>query len=55
MAEYQVAWPFEVLALDDLTDFINRWATWFANSASNQLGNPSSMPERDAAGSWRQD
>lgn len=53
MAEYQVAWPFTRLDADDLTDLIDRWGGWFAAAATGGLNHPSTMPERQAQGSWR--
>jgi hypothetical protein len=51
-AEYQAAWPFTPLTIGDLEDFIDRWATWFAEASEGQLHHPSSMPERPAS-NWR--
>jgi serine/threonine-protein kinase len=53
MAEIQVAWPFTPVELDDLDEFIDRWAGWFAEAAQGRLEQPSRMPERDTEGSWR--
>lgn len=53
MAELQVAWPFTVVSIGDLDDFIGRWAGWFADAARGQLNQPSTMPERQPQGSWR--
>lgn len=53
MAEYQAAWPFTALDPGDLTNFIDRWAEWLAAGATGSLHRPSSMPERNPAGSWR--
>jgi hypothetical protein len=53
MAEYQVAWPFTRLSLEDLDEFIDRWASWFAVAADGSLTHPSSMPERQPQGTWR--
>ncbi len=53
MAEIQMAWPFTRLGVDDLGEFVDRWAGWFADAAAGKLAHPSSMPERDPAGSWR--
>lgn len=52
--EYQVAWPFTVVSVGDLDEFISRWAGWFADAAQGQLHHPSHMPERQPRGSWRQ-
>jgi serine/threonine-protein kinase len=53
MAEFQVAWPFTRLEPDDLDDFVERWAGWFAAAATGQLAHPSAMPERPPQGTWR--
>ncbi len=53
MAEYQVAWPFTRLSVEELDDFIDRWAGWFADAAAGKLGHPSTMPERPTQGTWR--
>ncbi|WP_199040030.1 serine/threonine-protein kinase [Glycomyces salinus] len=52
-ATTQLAWPFEVLEIEDLDEFISRWAGWFADASQNRLGSPSIMPERSPQGSWR--
>jgi len=54
MAEVQAAWPFTAVSIGDLDDFIGRWAGWFADAAQGQLNQPSTMPERQPQGSWRQ-
>lgn len=53
MAEYQVAWPFTRPSLEDLDEFIDRWAGWFAAAARGELNHPSTIPERPPGGSWR--
>jgi hypothetical protein len=53
MTEFQVAWPFTRLTVGDLGEFLDRWAGWFADAATSQLTQPSTMPERDPHGSWR--
>ena len=53
MAEFQLAWPFTRLDPDDMDDFVERWAGWFASAATDRLEHPSQMPERQAHGSWR--
>lgn len=53
MAGYQMAWPFTRLDPDDLDEFIERWAGWFAAAATGRLFHPSQMPERSTQGSWR--
>jgi hypothetical protein len=51
---YQVAWPFTLLVDENLDDFVERWATWFAEASTGRLHRPSTMPERNVSGSWRQ-
>ncbi len=53
MAEFQMAWPFTRLGVDELGEFVDPWAGWFADAAAGRLAHPSSMPERDSGGSWR--
>ena len=53
IAEYQVAWPFSVISPGDLDDFIDRWASWFADASQGRLQHPSSIPERPPTGTWR--
>lgn len=53
VAEFQAAWPFTPLSIGDLDEFIDRWASWFADAAQGQLQLPRSMPERPPEGSWR--
>jgi len=53
MAEYQVAWPFTRLSLEELGDFIDRWAGWLADAAAGKLSHPSTMPERPTQWTWR--
>ncbi len=53
MHTHQVAWPFTPLQVDDLADFVDRWADWLAVAAEGSLLRSSSMPERDPTGSWR--
>jgi eukaryotic-like serine/threonine-protein kinase len=53
MATVQAAWPFTRLVPGALDEFIERWAGWFADAADGRLNHPSSMPERNPAGSWR--
>lgn len=47
MAEFQVAWPFTPIVVDNLDEFIDRWGAWLADAAQGQLGHPSQMPERN--------
>lgn len=54
MAHIQVAWPFMALIPGELDEFMGRWAGWLAEAAQGQLHRPSSMPERNPQGSWRQ-
>ncbi|NJC73025.1 serine/threonine protein kinase [Planosporangium thailandense] len=53
IAEFQVAWPFTEVHLDDLGEFINRWAGWFAAGAQRALQHPTQIPEQNPQGSWR--
>jgi hypothetical protein len=53
MAEFQVAWPFTQLTPEDLDEFVDRWATWLARASTGGLARPSTMPERQAQGTWR--
>jgi hypothetical protein len=53
MGTAQAAWPFTRLVPGTLDEFIERWAGWFADAANGHLDHPSSMPERNPAGSWR--
>ncbi|MFF2314065.1 serine/threonine-protein kinase [Streptomyces albidoflavus] len=50
---HQVAWPFTPLVIGDLDEFIDRWATWFAQAANGRLAHPRQMPEHNPQGSWR--
>ena len=54
LAEFQLAWPLEPVNIGDMDEFIDRWATWFAEAAQSRLTQPSRMPERDAPRHWRQ-
>jgi serine/threonine protein kinase len=49
----QCAWPFTKLDEDGMTDFIDRWITWFATAADGQLNRPMQLPERDPQRSYR--
>jgi serine/threonine-protein kinase len=53
LAEFQVAWPFTRLLPEDLDEFIERWAGWFAAAAAGKLNHPSTMPERSSENTWR--
>jgi hypothetical protein len=53
IAEYQVAWPFTPLIVDDLDGFVDRWSGWFAAGAQGQLHHPMVMPERPPHETWR--
>jgi eukaryotic-like serine/threonine-protein kinase len=53
LTEFQVAWPFTPIALDEIDEFINRWAIWFADASQGKLAHPSAMPERSPEGTWR--
>lgn len=51
----QLAWPLEEIDRADPSEFLDRWIGWFATAAEGELQRPSSMPERQARGSWRRD
>lgn len=53
IAELQLAWPFTQLTVDDLDEFIGRWAGWLAEASDGRLRHPSSMPERRPENSFR--
>jgi hypothetical protein len=53
IAEYQVAWSFTGLTVGELDEFIDRWASWFADAAQGRLEYPSPLPERSPVGGWR--
>jgi serine/threonine-protein kinase len=53
MGTVQLAWPFSRLQPGALDEFIERWGGWFADAAEGRLQHPTSMPERNAVGSWR--
>lgn len=43
MAEFQVAWPFTLLIVEDLDEFIDIWAGWLSDAAQGAMGHPSRM------------
>jgi eukaryotic-like serine/threonine-protein kinase len=53
MAEFQLAWPLAPVDIGDLHEFIDRWASWFADASEGRLGPPSTMPERSTPRDWR--
>ncbi|QFZ24507.1 hypothetical protein EKG83_26285 [Saccharothrix syringae] len=53
VAEWQLAWPFTPLTVDDLDEFIGRWAGWLATASNGRLSHPSLMPERRPENSFR--
>lgn len=53
LAEFQLAWPFTRLEVEDLDEFVDRWGGWFADAAQGRLQHPGTMPERSLQGSWR--
>jgi serine/threonine-protein kinase len=53
IAEFQLAWPFTPIALSDLDEFIDRWASWLADASQGKLLHPTTMPEHQPDGSWR--
>lgn len=53
ITEWQLAWPFTLVVVGDLDEFLRRWADYFADAASGALAHPGRMPERLVDGSWR--
>jgi serine/threonine-protein kinase len=53
MAEWQLAWPFTPVDQGEEGEFVDRWIEWFGLASAGNLHHPSSMPERQAEGSWR--
>lgn len=53
MTPFDVAWPFTAVEPGNAAEFLERWMQWFAEAAQGELHHPSSMPERNAQGSWR--
>ena len=53
IGKFQVAWSFSPLRIDDLDEFISRWAGWLAAASQNSLQRPGVMPEHQTSGSWR--
>jgi serine/threonine-protein kinase len=51
---FQVAWPFTVISIGEMDEFIDRWASWLADASEDRLRLPSELPERPTQGSWRQ-
>jgi hypothetical protein len=49
----QVAWPFTELVPRETDEFVDRWIGWFGAAVKGELFQPSSLPERNPAGSWR--
>ena len=35
MNQYQVAWPFMVVSIGDLDEFVGKWAGWFAEACQS--------------------
>ena len=53
VTSWEIAWPFTPIDQDGSAEFIERWQGWFADAMEGKLRYPSSMPERDPAGSYR--
>lgn len=49
----QHAWPFTPIDVIDLSEFVDRWATWLADASEGKLQPPSTLPERSPSNSWR--
>lgn len=54
IGELELAWPLEPVDIGNMEEFIDRWATWFAQGSEDCLQEPSHMPERDTPRNWRQ-
>ena len=50
---YLVAWPFTPLDADDVTEFLERWALWFAQASNGELNEDYVEDIRRARESWR--
>jgi hypothetical protein len=53
MTSTQVAWPFTELVPGEADEFVDRWIGWFGAAVKGELFRPSTLPERNPAGSWR--
>jgi hypothetical protein len=53
MSSTQVAWPFTELVPGETDEFMDRWIGWFGAAVKGELFRPSTLPERNPAGSWR--
>jgi hypothetical protein len=53
MTSTQVAWPFTELVPGETDEFVDRWIGWFGAAVKGELFRPSTLPERNPAGSWR--
>jgi hypothetical protein len=49
----QLGWPLVEVDRSDPSELIGRWLGWFGEAAQGVLSRPSTMPEREIAGSWR--
>lgn len=52
MGTREVAWPFTLLELGNLDEFVSRWAGWLAEAANGRLRRQSNAAP-GARGSWR--
>ena len=52
-AKWQVAWPVQPVTETSGHEFINRWASCFADAIDRSLYSPSYMPEIPTEGTWR--
>lgn len=53
MSSTQSAWPFTELVPGETDEFMDRWIGWFGTAVKGELFRPSTLPERNPAGSWR--
>ncbi|WP_458116547.1 serine/threonine-protein kinase [Arthrobacter sp. D2-10] len=52
--QYLVAWPFTLVDADDLDEFIDRWALWFAQASEGKLTQDVRPDIVRAEKSWRE-
>ena len=51
--DFEIAWPFTPLIVNELDEFIDRWVGWFGDAAQGKLYRPQEMPEHTTNGTWR--
>lgn len=50
---FEIAWPFMPLIVNELDEFIDRWTGWFGDAVQGKLYRPQEMPEYKTNGTWR--